>query len=110
MSLVFAGVCSHGPGINSAHRTGGAQSLRAVFSAAYVADGRRLARRHLRPDALVIIAAEHFANFFMNNMPSLSPSAWRTLYSGPIEESRLACVFRGTTVKSGRDSGPVAQS
>ena len=22
-----------------------------------------------RPDALIVIAAEHFANFFMNNMP-----------------------------------------
>lgn len=38
-----------------------------------------------RPDALIIIAAEHFANFFMNNMPSFA-LGMADQYRGPIED------------------------
>src|SRR5690606_41360211 len=33
-------------------------------------DELRLRLEAAKPDALIIIAAEHFANFFMNNMPA----------------------------------------
>lgn len=82
MSLVFAGVCTHGPGITArpeaadpeiyARLLGGYARLREALEAA-------------RPDALVIIAAEHFANFFMNNMPAYA-MGMADHYEGPIEE------------------------
>ena len=82
MSLVFAGVCSHAPGI-----TGRANmadpAVREPFYAAYRRLGEQL--RAARPDALIVIAAEHFANFFMNNMPSFA-IGMADRYSGPIED------------------------
>ena len=58
MPLVFAGVCSHVPGI-----TGRAERADpALRDAFYAAFGRmRQALEEARPDALVVIAAEHFA-------------------------------------------------
>jgi 2,3-dihydroxyphenylpropionate 1,2-dioxygenase len=38
-----------------------------------------------RPDALIVVAAEHFANFFMNNMPSFAVGM-ADRYEGPIED------------------------
>lgn len=82
MSLVFAGVCSHAPGI-----TGRAErappELRDGFYAAF--NGMREALQAAKPDALIIIAAEHFANFFMNNMPAFAVGM-ASNYRGPIED------------------------
>ena len=82
MSLVFAGVCSHAPGI-----TGRADQadpdVRDAFYAAF--DDMRTALVDSRPDAVVVIAAEHFANFFMNNMPSFA-IGMADHYDGPIED------------------------
>jgi aromatic ring-opening dioxygenase catalytic subunit (LigB family) len=81
MSLVFAGICSHAPGI-----TGRADmadpALREPFYAASHQMREQLALS--RPDALIVIAAEHFANFFMNNMPSFA-IGMADRYEGPIE-------------------------
>jgi aromatic ring-opening dioxygenase catalytic subunit (LigB family) len=82
MSLVFAAICSHAPGITGrAHMADAA--LREPFHAAY----RGLRERLLaaRPQALVVVAAEHFANFFMNNMPSFA-IGMADRYDGPIED------------------------
>ena len=82
MALVYAGVCSHGPGI-----TGRAEradpTVRDNFYAAYAqmaADIRRAGA-----DVIVIVAAEHFANFFMDNMPAfaMGMADW---YEGPVED------------------------
>ncbi|MDB5875441.1 MAG: 2,3-dihydroxyphenylpropionate 1,2-dioxygenase [Ramlibacter sp.] len=82
MSLVFAGVCSHGPGITA--RT--EQADPAQYSRLEAGYARmRSALREARPDALVVIAAEHFANFFMNNMPSFAIGMAQH-YEGPIED------------------------
>src|SRR6185437_4040811 len=82
MALVFAGVCSHAPGI-----TGRADradpGLREPLYAAFRAMGENL--RATRPDAVIVIAAEHFANFFMNNMPTYA-MGMADSYDGPIEE------------------------
>ena len=82
MSLVFAGVCSHAPGITGRANMADA-AVREPFYAAY----RRLREqlRAARPDALIVVAAEHFANFFMNNMPSFA-IGMADRYSGPIED------------------------
>lgn len=82
MSLVFAGICSHGPGITGrADRAPPAQ--RDALYAAY--DDLRERLRAARPDALIVIAAEHFANFFMNNMPAYAIGMGES-YDGPIED------------------------
>jgi 2,3-dihydroxyphenylpropionate 1,2-dioxygenase len=82
MSLVFAGACSHAPGITG--RTGRADpALKDVFFANL--DRLRLEMEATRPDALIIVGAEHFANFFMNNMPSLCVGM-ADHYEGPIED------------------------
>ena len=43
------------------------------------------ALREARPDALIVVAAEHFANFFMNNMPAYA-IGMADHYEGPIED------------------------
>ncbi len=82
MPLVFAGVASHAPGI-----TGRADQadpeVRDNFYAAF--DEMRNALHASKPDAIVIVAAEHFANFFMNNMPSFA-IGMADAYTGPIED------------------------
>jgi 2,3-dihydroxyphenylpropionate 1,2-dioxygenase len=82
MPLVFAGVSSHAPGI-----TGRAEmadpKLREDFYASYRRMGEAIAEA--RPDAVMIVAAEHFANFFMNNMPAYAIGMGEH-YDGPIED------------------------
>ena len=82
MPLVYAGVCSHAPGI-----TGRADQADPV-----VRDGFYEAFGQMRADieatgaeAIIVVAAEHFANFFMNNMPSFA-MGMADFYDGPIED------------------------
>jgi aromatic ring-opening dioxygenase catalytic subunit (LigB family) len=90
MSLVFAGICSHAPGITG--RAGMADpALRDPFYAAY--HGMREQLMAARPDALVVLGAEHFANFFMNNMPSFA-IGMADRYSGPIEDPHWLGIAR----------------
>jgi aromatic ring-opening dioxygenase catalytic subunit (LigB family) len=83
MPLVFAGVCSHAPGIvgraDQADPTA-RDNLYAAF------DNMRERLEDAKPDALVVIAAEHFANFFMDNMPSFAVGM-ADYYEGPIEDT-----------------------
>jgi 2,3-dihydroxyphenylpropionate 1,2-dioxygenase len=53
------------------------------YYAAY--DEMRVALEAAKPDALIVIAAEHFANFFMNNMPAYCMGMGEE-YEGPIED------------------------
>src|ERR1700740_2106417 len=82
MSLVFVGVCSHGPGITG--RTERADPAR--YSRLIAGYSRMKAALETScPDVLIVVAAEHFANFFMNNMPSFA-IGMADRYSGPIED------------------------
>ncbi|MGH1488375.1 MAG: extradiol ring-cleavage dioxygenase [Acidimicrobiales bacterium] len=82
MPLVFAGVASHAPGITG--RSDQADPVvRDAFYQAY--DEMRAALVASKPDAIVVVAAEHFANFFMNNMPSFA-IGMADFYDGPIED------------------------
>ncbi len=81
MPLVYAGVCSHAPGITGRSDQADADT-RDAFYAAFEAMRHRIEAS--RPDALVVMAAEHFANFFMNNMPSFA-IGMADHYDGPIE-------------------------
>lgn len=82
MTLVYTGICSHAPGI-----TGRAEladpALRDPFYAAF--EQQRQEIMESRPDALMVVAAEHFANFFMNNMPAFAVGMGES-YAGPIED------------------------
>ena len=82
MSLVFAAVCSHAPGI-----TGRAHLAEPARKDALHGELYRLGEslREARPDALIVIAAEHFANFFMDNMPAYA-IGMADHYEGPIED------------------------
>ena len=92
MPLVFAGVCSHAPGITGrADRADPA--VRDDFYAAL--DGMRVSLEASRPDALVVIAAEHFANFFMDNMPSFA-IGMADSYRGPIEDPGWLAIDKVT--------------
>lgn len=92
MSLVYAGVCSHGPGI-TARADRADPVLRdeyyrnlAIMRDDIVASGA---------DALIIVAAEHFANFFMNNMPAYC-MGMADQYEGPIEDPDWLKIERTT--------------
>ena len=84
MSLVFAGICSHAPGI-----TGRAHLADPAVKDALHAELYRLGEsmREAKPDALILIGAEHFANFFMNNMPAYA-MGMADHYEGPIEDPK----------------------
>lgn len=90
MSLVFAGVLSHAPGI-----TGRAQradpEVRDLFYARL--DEMRQRLEATRPDVLVVVSAEHFANFFMNNMPAYCVGMADS-YHGPIEDEDWLAIKR----------------
>lgn len=82
MPLVFAGVCSHAPGITGRADMADPRAKDDLYAA--FADLRERLEA-TRPDALVVVAAEHFANFFMNNMPSFA-LGMADYYDGPIED------------------------
>lgn len=83
MSLVFTGICSHAPGITGrADRA--PEELRDGLYAAY--SDMREAIHATKPDAMIVLAAEHFANFFMNNMPAYAVGMGEN-YTGPIEDA-----------------------
>jgi aromatic ring-opening dioxygenase catalytic subunit (LigB family) len=84
MSLVFAGVCSHAPGI-----TGRAHLADACVKDEFHKQFQRMGEllRASKPDAVIVVAAEHFANFFMNNMPAYAVGM-ADQYEGPIEDSK----------------------
>ena len=90
MSLVFAGVCSHGPGI-----TGRWDRADLVVREQLEAGFRRMhdALAAAEPDALIIVAAEHFANFFMDNMPAYC-IGMAEQYEGPIEDEEWLAIKR----------------
>ena len=91
MSLVFAGVCSHAPGITGrAHLAD--RAVADEFYGAYRGMAEELAAA--KPDALIIVAAEHFANFFMNNMPAFAMGMAES-YEGPIEDPQWLGIPHG---------------
>ncbi len=61
------------------------------FHDAYRRMGERLAAA--RPDALIVVSAEHFANFFMNNMPAFAVGM-ADGYEGPIEDPQWLGIPR----------------
>jgi aromatic ring-opening dioxygenase catalytic subunit (LigB family) len=90
MPLVFAGVCSHAPGITG-RKDQADPAVRDAFYGAF--DRMRLAIEAAKPDALVVVGAEHFANFFMDNMPAFA-LGMADHYEGPIEDEQWLGIKR----------------
>lgn len=82
MPLAFAAAAVHAPGITGRPETATEQQ-RAVFFDAYGRLKQRLEQARL--DALVIVSAEHFTNFFMDNMPAFCFGLAED-YPGPSED------------------------
>ncbi|HNP35477.1 MAG TPA: hypothetical protein PKK10_06465 [Woeseiaceae bacterium] len=83
MSLVYAGVLSHAPGITGRKDLVKNTTKRDEFYAKL--DRQREEVEASGAEALIVIAAEHFANFFMNNMPAFCVGTGEK-YVGPIED------------------------
>jgi aromatic ring-opening dioxygenase catalytic subunit (LigB family) len=82
MSLEYAGICCHAPGITNRPEKADPQDLhqlRQEFAT------MREEIEAVRPDVLIVISAEHFGNFFSNNMPTYSVGM-ADYYEGPIED------------------------
>jgi 2,3-dihydroxyphenylpropionate 1,2-dioxygenase len=82
MSLVFTGICSHAPGITARAAMADAGQRDSFYRALDELRGQLEASR---PDAVFVVAAEHFANFFMNNMPAFAVGIGES-HRGPIED------------------------
>jgi len=96
MPLAFAAAAVHAPGITGRPQNATEQQ-RAVFFPAYQRLRERLEAARL--DALVMVSAEHFTNFFMNNMPAFCFGLAEG-YPGPSEDEpflkipKTACLAR----------------
>jgi 2,3-dihydroxyphenylpropionate 1,2-dioxygenase len=92
MSLVFAAIMSHGPGM-TARADRADPAVRNPFFATL--DRLRGALEDKRPEAIMVIAAEHFANFFMDNMPAYCIGMAEE-YEGPLEDPEWLRIARRT--------------
>ncbi|MCC6706922.1 MAG: extradiol ring-cleavage dioxygenase [Gammaproteobacteria bacterium] len=91
MSLVYAGVCSHGPGMTGrAHLVENTARRDELFAHM---DTMRREIAASGAEALLVVAAEHFANFFMNNMPAFC-IGMADSYEGPIEDPNWLRIAR----------------
>ena len=90
MPLVYCGACSHAPGITARAERADTQTRQALHNALHrMGDDIRATK----PDALIVVAAEHFANFFMNNMPAFA-IGMADHYEGPIEDEAWLGIKR----------------
>jgi 2,3-dihydroxyphenylpropionate 1,2-dioxygenase len=93
MSLVYAGVLSHGPGITGrAHLVENTQARDALYAAL---DVQRQEIADSGAQALIVVAAEHFANFFMDNMPAFCIGIGDK-HEGPIEDPEWLAIPKTT--------------
>ncbi len=101
MSLVYAGVCSHATGITGRADLCENTEKRDEFYAQL--DKQRQDIEDSGAEALIVVAAEHFANFFMNNMPAFCIGIGAE-YQGPIEDPEWLKISK-TVVPGAPDLG-----
>jgi aromatic ring-opening dioxygenase catalytic subunit (LigB family) len=82
MPIVFAGAASHAPGM-TAWTEAAPKEQADKFLGSYRKLGQMLAAS--KPDAIVALSVEHWANFFLNQMPSFCIGRAEH-YEGPVEE------------------------
>lgn len=93
MSLVYSGVLSHAPGITGRAHMVENVAMRDQFYAKL--EQQRKEIEAAGTEALIVIAAEHFGNFFMNNMPAFCVGIGE-LYEGPIEDPEWLRIDKRT--------------
>ena len=93
MSLVYAGILSHAPGITGRAHLAPDKTMRDEFYA-YLTKQRRDIESS-GAESLIVIAAEHFANFFMDNMPAYCIGIGEK-HTGPIEDSEWLKIEKTT--------------
>ena len=98
MSLVYAGTCCHSPAITSRGEMADPQLRRQLLEAF---DRQRQAIEDAGAEAIVMVSSEHFANFFMDNMPTFSIGIADEYY-GPIEDPNWLKIPR-TTIPANPD-------
>lgn len=81
-SLAFAGAMSHAPGIAAFRDAASKEQASSFFSAC---DTMRQKLMASNPDVIVVIAPDHFSNFFIDNMPA-SCITLNAAYHGPVEK------------------------
>ena len=81
--MVYAGMCCHAPGITVRPEQADPELLAGLHAAF---DQQRQAIEDAGAEVLVMVSSEHFANFFMDNMPTFSMGI-ADEYESPIEES-----------------------
>ncbi len=82
MSLVYAGICCHAPGITNRPQAADPSDLSELKKQFEIL---RQEIEATAPDALVMISSEHFGNFFNDNMPTYA-IGMANYYEGPIED------------------------
>jgi aromatic ring-opening dioxygenase catalytic subunit (LigB family) len=82
MPIVFACAASHAPGM-TAWTEAAPQQQRDKILGSYHKLGDMLAAS--KPDVLVVVSVEHWANFFLNQMPTFCIGRAQ-YYDGPVEE------------------------
>ena len=82
MTLVYAGTCCHAPGMTSRAEMAAPETRKQLHDAFA---RQRQALIDTGTEALVMVSSEHFANFFMDNMPTYS-IGMADAYEGPIED------------------------
>ena len=101
MSLVYTGVLSHAPGITGRAHMVENTDKRDEFYAALEAQRQDI--MNAGAEAIIVIAAEHFANFFMNNMPAYCIGVSEN-YEGPIEDPEWLAIEK-TEIPGAPDLG-----
>ena len=101
MSLVYAGVLSHAPGITGRADLVDNVAKRDEFYANL--DAQRQQIEDAGTEALIVIAAEHFGNFFMDNMPAYCMGIGER-YEGPIEDPEWLKIAK-TSIPGAPDLG-----
>ncbi len=91
MSLVYAGVLSHGPGITGRAHLVENTAMRDAFYEALAVQRQEI--QAAGTEVLMVVAAEHFANFFMDNMPAYCIGIGER-YEGPIEDPEWLRIER----------------
>jgi|TARA_B110000438_G_scaffold303468_1_gene365081 2,3-dihydroxyphenylpropionate 1,2-dioxygenase len=84
MSVVYVGILSHAPGITGRAHLATNELVRDQFYDCLRRQAEEI--KQSGAEVLIVIAAEHFANFFMDNMPAYCMGVGEK-HSGPIEDS-----------------------
>jgi 2,3-dihydroxyphenylpropionate 1,2-dioxygenase len=106
VSLAFAGCCAHAPGL-TARVADAPEEQKGPYLAAQERLRAQIAAAGL--DALVVVTAEHFSNFFADNMPPFCIGIADS-YEGPVEEEKFLKIPKTAVPGDAKLSEAIAAS